>query len=115
LGDENEGRRIPITNERGQKTFLEYQGQEVWTKLDGDALREMVNATPGGQYLNVATGTIDLGDVYQKLIASAEKRDLESKTIKRYEERFQLFLGVALVFLCGEMFISERSRKTTIQ
>ena len=111
LGDENEGRRIPITNERGRKTFLKYQGQEVWTKLDGDTLREMVNATPGGQYLNVATGTIDLGEVYQKLIASAEKRDLESKTIKRYEERFQLFLGVALVILCGELLISERSRK----
>lgn len=111
LGDENEGRRIPVTNARGQKTFLEYQGQEVWTKLDADTLREMVNATPGGQYLNVATGTIDLGEVYQKLIASAEKRDLESKTIKRYEERFQLFLGLALVFLCGEWLISERSRK----
>ena len=111
LGDENEGRRIPITNERGQRSFLKYEGQEVWTKLDGDALRKMVNATPGGQYLNVATGTIDLGDVYQRLIASAEKRDLESKTIKRYEERFQLFLGIALALLCGEMLISERVRK----
>ena len=112
LGDENEGRRIPITDDNGRKTFLKYEGQEVWTKLDGDALREMVNATAGGQYLNVATGNIDLGDVYQRLIASAEKRDLESKTIKRYDERFQLFLGVALVLLCCEMLISERLRKS---
>jgi len=33
---------------------------EIWTKLDADTLRKMVNATPGGKYLNVATGTIDL-------------------------------------------------------
>jgi Ca-activated chloride channel family protein len=112
LGDENEGRRIPITDERGRKTFLKYNGQEVRSKLDADSLREMVNATPGGKYLNVATGTIDLGKVYQELIASAEKRDLESKTIKRYQERFQLFLGGALVLICGEMLLSERVRKT---
>ena len=111
LGDENEGRRIPITGDLGQKTYLKYDGQEVRSKLDADSLRKMVNATPGGKYLNVATGAIDLGKVYQDLIAGAQKRDLESKTIKRYQERFQLFLGVALVLLCCEMFLSDRTRK----
>ena len=110
LGDENEGRRIPITDETGRKTFVKYQGKEVWTKLDADTLRKMVNSTPGGKYLNVATGTIDLGEVYQQLIASAEKKDLESKTIKRYEEKFQIFLSLALVFLCVEFVISERKK-----
>jgi len=41
----------------------------------------MVNTTPGGKYLNVATGTIDLGSVYTRLIATAEKKQLESDTI----------------------------------
>jgi Ca-activated chloride channel homolog len=111
LGDENEGRRIPITGANGQLTFMKYQGQEVWTKLDGDTLRKMVNATPGGKYLNVATGTIDLGTVYQQLVASAEKRDLESKTVKRYEEKFQIFLAIAFGLLCLELVISERKRE----
>lgn len=111
IGDEDQGKRIPITDESGNKTFLKYQGQEVWSKLDGDTLRKMVNATPGGRYLNVATGTIDLGDVYKKLVAGAEKKALESKTVKLYEEKFQIFLVVMFVLLCVEMLVSERKKK----
>jgi Ca-activated chloride channel family protein len=110
LGDENEGQRIPITNESGQQTFLKYNGQEVWSKLDGDMLREMVNATPGGKYLNVATGTIDLGNVYAQLIATAEQKQLKSDTITRYEEKFQIFLGIAFMLLCIEFMINERKK-----
>jgi Ca-activated chloride channel family protein len=84
----------------------------VWSKLDADTLRKMVNATPGGRYLNVATGMIDLGNVYLKLVAGAEKKALESKTVKRYEEKFQIFLGVAFFLLCLELLISERKRTT---
>ncbi len=110
LGDEDEGRRIPVTTKSGQKIFLKYNGQEIWSRLDADTLRKMVNATPGGKYLNVSTGTIDLGNVYTRLIATAEKKKLESETIKRYEEKFQIFLGVAFVFLCIEMLINERKQ-----
>ena len=113
IGDENQGKRIPITDENGRKTFLKYKGQEVWSKLDADVLRKMVNATPGGKYLNVATGTLDLGDVYMKLVASAEKKELEAKTVKRYEEKFQIFLGVAFALLCLEMVLNDRKRGVT--
>jgi Ca-activated chloride channel family protein len=109
LGDENEGKRIPITDEKGNKTFLKYKGGEVWSRLDADTLRKMVNATPGGKYFNVATGAIDLGSVYAKLVVSAEKKELESKTVKRYEEKFQIFLALAFVLLCAEIMISERN------
>jgi Ca-activated chloride channel family protein len=111
LGDENEGRRIPVTNHAGQKSFLTYNGQEVWSRLDADTLRKMVNVTPGGRYLNVSTGTIDLGSVYQSLIADAEKKMLESKTIKRYEEKFQIFLSIAFFFICIEAITSERKQE----
>jgi Ca-activated chloride channel family protein len=108
IGDEEQGRRIPITDESGQYTFLKYKGQEVWSRLDADTLRKMVNVTPGGRYLNVATGTIDLGEVYLRLVASAEKKALESKTVKRYEEKFQIFLAAAFILLCLEILVSER-------
>lgn len=102
LGNENEGHRIPVTTSNGQTTFLKYNGQEVWTKLDGDTLRQMAKATPGGRYLPVATGAIDLGEVYLDLIASADKKELESKTIRRYEEKFQIFLATAILLLIAE-------------
>jgi len=110
LGDENEGKRIPITNDQGVQTFLKYKGQEVWSRLDADTLRKMVNATPGGKYLNVATGTIDLGNVYSRLIATADKKQLESETIKRYEEKFQIFLALAFMILCIELVVNERKK-----
>lgn len=108
LGDEKEGRRIPFTNEKGERTFLSYQGKEVWTRLDAETLRKMVAETPGGSYLNVATGDFDLGSIYLNLVASAEKTDLESQTIRRYDEKFQIFLGFGLFLLLMEMLVSER-------
>ncbi|OGS38109.1 MAG: hypothetical protein A2506_08505 [Elusimicrobia bacterium RIFOXYD12_FULL_66_9] len=108
LGDEKEGQRIPVLDEQGRKAFLKYQGQEVWTKLDADTLRAMAKATPGGRYLPVATGTINLGEVYQDLIASADKRELEAKTIEQYEEKFQLFVAAALALLILEGLVAER-------
>jgi Ca-activated chloride channel family protein len=111
LGDENEGKRIPITDETGRRTFMKYQGHEVWSRLDADTLREMALVTPGGRYLNVATGTIDLGEVYMQLIGSAEKKELQEETIEKYDEKFQIFLGIAFLLLGIEALISERRGK----
>jgi Ca-activated chloride channel family protein len=110
IGDEGQGRRIPITDAQGNRSFMTYNGHEVWSRLDANTLRKMANATPGGKYLNVATGAIDLGDVYLKLIAGEEKRDLEAKTMTLYEEKFQIFLAVALGLLAIEMVVGERRR-----
>ncbi len=60
----------------------------------------------------MATGTIDLGDVYTKLIAGEEKREIESKTVKLYEEKFQIFVSIAIFLLLVEMMVGERRRVT---
>ena len=110
LGNPNEGARIPITNSEGTKTFLKYQGQEVWTKLDENTLRQIASATPAGAYIPVQTGTFDLGQIYMDLVASAERRELESTTILQYDEKFQIFLALALIIIVAEEFISERKK-----
>jgi Ca-activated chloride channel family protein len=108
LGDENVGRRIPLTEEDGEKTFLQYKGQEVWSRLDASTLRQMVAVTPGGRYFNVATGAIDFGDIYQQLVTGAVRREVDETTIARYEEKFQFFLALGFVLLCCETLIRER-------
>jgi Ca-activated chloride channel family protein len=111
LGNENEGSRIPITGPNGEKTFLKYQREEVWSRLGGDLLRKIVYATDGGKFLSVGPGTtLDLGQIYESLIASAEKRELESTTMFRYDEKFQIFVALGLLFLVCEAFISERRK-----
>jgi Ca-activated chloride channel family protein len=111
LGDENTGCRIPITGPNGEKTFMKYKGQEVWSKLDADTLRKVVYATNGGKYLSVEPGTtLDLGQIYEGLIASAQKRELESTTMLKYDEKFQIFLALGLVLLVWEYLVSESKK-----
>ena len=112
LGDESEGRRIPVTDESGRRTFLKYRGREIWTRLDGATLRQMAAQTPSGTYLPVATGNIDLGRVYMDLIAGAEKRALDTQVIHRYQEKFQIFLALGFILLCIDMLVSDTGRKS---
>ncbi len=110
LGNPNEGARIPVIESNGTKTFLKYQGQEVWTKLDEQTLRQIAAATPGGAYIPVETGTFDLGQIYNDLVFSAQRRELESTTVLEYDEKFQVFLALALILIVTEGFVSERKR-----
>jgi Ca-activated chloride channel family protein len=111
LGNENEGSRIPITGPDGQTTFLKYKGQEVWSKLDADTLRKVASATTGGRYIGIEPGTtLDLGEIYQELVVSAQKRQLESATMIAYDERFQIFLAAGIILLICEVLISERKK-----
>jgi len=110
LGSESRGKKIPITDKAGAKKYIKYKGKYVRSTLDADTLRKMVKATPGGKYLNVSTGTIDLGQVYMDLVASAEKRELETRKVERYEEKFQIFLAIAYIILCAELVTGERKR-----
>ena len=112
LGDERVGRRIPVPADGpGQgRGFLLHEGREVWSKLDAATLRLMADATPGGIYLNVATGAIDFGAVYRRLIATADRREVGAVEIDRLEEKFQVFLALCVLLLALEIGLRERRR-----
>ncbi len=110
IGDENVGARIPMTDEFGRKTFVMHDGKPVMSRLDARTLREMALASRDGQYLNVATGTIELDQVYEHLIQQARQREMASADVVRYEEKFQMFLGLGLGLLVMEGLISGRKR-----
>jgi Ca-activated chloride channel family protein len=110
LGSPDQGARIPVIGPDGSKTFLKYDGQEVWTRLDEETLRKVAAATPEGAYIPVQTGTFDLGQIYSELVLSAQKRQLESTTIMEYDEKFQIFLALGLVCIVSEVFIRERKK-----
>jgi len=120
LGDENTGMRIPITDSTGRKTFMKYtdpEGKttEVWSKLDADSLRKMVLATPDGKYLNVSTGTFDLGKIYLDLVASSEKRQLSAQSVTVFDERYQFFMTIGFLALAAEILVGIRRRKAVAE
>lgn len=100
LGDSHEGARIPVRDASGRKTYLKYQGQEVWTKLNERALSQIALAA-GGAYIPAGTRAYDLGQIYSEYLAGLARSEIQAEKRKRYAEQFQWFvcLGVGLLLL----------------
>lgn len=111
IGDKEDGARIPITDENGNRQYLKYEGSEVWTKLQDDSLKDIALATPGGAYWAYTPGTmLELDKIYNRIIAGADQRELQTADAVRYEEKYQIFLTLALMLVFAELLISERKR-----
>ena len=110
LGDDSAGRPIPLEGRTadGQPAFVEHEGQLVLSQLDADLLRAVAGATPGGRYIHVATGNVDLGRLYQELIASASGRLLETESVELVRERFQTFIAIGLLLLALVLLLPDR-------
>jgi Ca-activated chloride channel family protein len=106
IGDSDEGARIPVETD-GQRVYLKYEGEEVWSKLDSALLRDVALAT-GGAYVPVGTGTVDMGRVWEDRIEPAAQREFESTFVKRYAARYQWFAALALILLLVESYMSDR-------
>jgi hypothetical protein len=57
------------------------------------------------------TSTLPLGDLYLDLIAAQPVREENDDTLPVYQQRYALFFGPALGFLCLSMLIPERRRR----
>ena len=111
MGDDKEGTPIPVIGPDGRKTYLEYEGQMVRSKLDSATLRQVALATPGGQYLQMTPHTtFNLDEMYENLVGSAERRMLDPAMTVQYDEKFQLFLLAAVVLIVWEALVSERRK-----
>lgn len=84
---------------------VRFQNAPVTSRLDARSLREVALATPGGAYLHVGTGSIDLDRVYQDLIASAEQIEQESRVAGRYYEAFPILIALAMGLLLVESLV----------
>jgi Ca-activated chloride channel family protein len=106
----SEGELIPVTDERGDRAYLaDKSGRVVKTALNEELLQKIALST-GGSYVRATSAEFGLSLLYDKSISKLEKHDIESKMRKHYQERFQIFLAVALLLLFVEPLFSERKR-----
>ncbi len=103
-----EGKPIPVRDPQGN--IVEYRkdpnGQIVISSLDERALARIAEAT-GGRYYRATTSESELDELYDE-VSQLEKKDLESRLFQNYEDQFQYPLGLALLFLAAEAWITER-------
>jgi Ca-activated chloride channel family protein len=106
MGSEN-GAPIPIYKNGAQIGFrTDNQGKTVVSKLDENMLKQIA-AAGNGTYVRATNAKAGL-NLIMKEIDKMEKKEFDSKTFKDYEDRFQIFLIIALILLIIEYFISNR-------
>ena len=106
----NEGSLIPGTDERGSRAWVADNGGNVVKSQLNEELLKNIAISTGGSYVRATQSDSGLVLLYDKSISKLEKKDIEGKMSKQYQERFQYFLGIAILLLLIEPFISEKKR-----
>jgi len=105
-----EGSYIKVADEGGRETFLkDRQGQVVKSRLDEIALNKIALET-GGRYTPSYGTKWGLEKIYKDSIAKIEDTTYKTQRVKRYIDRFQIPLFVALILIVAEVFFPESSR-----
>ncbi|RMG61238.1 MAG: VWA domain-containing protein [Bacteroidetes bacterium] len=81
-------------------------GSIVLSKLN-ETMLQQVAATGNGSYFRLTQARADASNFAREL-AGLEKRDFEEYVFTDYEDYFQVFLALALLFLVLEFFVTER-------
>ena len=106
-----EGAPIPVYNNYGTRTGYkkDREGQTVITKLDEDMLRQIA-AAGDGAYARANNASTGLRKIFDD-IGQIEKKEIETKQFTDYEDRFQLYLAVAIILLVIELLIATRKSR----
>ncbi len=106
MGSEKGG-PIPIYKNGAQIDFRrDNAGNTVVTKLNEKMLKEIA-AAGNGSYVRASNANAGLNTIMNE-IDKMEKKEFGSKSFKDYEDRFQIFLIIALILIIIEYFISNR-------
>ena len=105
-----EGVPIPVHSKNGDVAYKkDMQGNIVTTRLEDGTLQEIASVT-GGLYFYASPGEFQLQKVLTE-IASLEKKEQASDRMENYQDRYQIFLGLAALLFLIEALVSERGRR----
>ncbi len=98
----------PVPDGRGN-FITDGSGSTVISKLDDVTLQQIADAGKG-KYVRATTGDDGMGIILKEL-DGMEKKEFSSKMFTIYDEQFGWFLGLALIILLIEQFISNKKNK----
>lgn len=107
---EPKGTPIPLNPYSPAKNFRkDKQGNVVISKLDELTLQKVAIAG-GGKYFRASNARIGLNTLFEE-IEKIEKKEFEAKVYADYDDRFQYFVGFALLLLLIDFLTLERKNK----
>jgi Ca-activated chloride channel homolog len=103
-----EGTEIPQKDEKEKSVGpkMDREGKVVISKLDERTLKEIASAT-GGEYLRCSYDERGVNGISNGIL-HLEKGDIQGLLQKKYLERYQIPLSLALVLLIAEFLIAEK-------
>lgn len=104
-----EGDYLRIRNEAGTEEFIrDAEGHPVRSQLDESTLQSIAQTTQGSYY---RLSNQSLNTLYQSVLAILPRQELSSEMQEIHIERFQWFLGTAIVLIIAESLIRRRKGK----
>ncbi|MEK7291475.1 MAG: VWA domain-containing protein [Planctomycetota bacterium] len=105
-----DGSYIKVKDESGNEVLLkDRQGQVIKSRLDEIALNKIALET-GGLYTPAYGTKWGLEKIYKNSIAKIEESTYKTQRVKRYVNRFQMPLFIAVVLVALESFLSDRKK-----
>ncbi|GAB3935655.1 VWA domain-containing protein [Mucilaginibacter myungsuensis] len=102
-----DGAPIPQYQDGKQVGFImDESNKQVLTKLNEEMCKEIA-AAGEGSYVRATNANSGMNIVMDQ-IGKIQRKEVDSKSFRDYEDRFQIFIGIALVLLLVEFFISNR-------
>lgn len=100
-----EGAPVPLGGKQ-QGYHLDENGKTVISKLNEEMCKEIA-AAGNGAYVRATSANSGLNIIMDQ-IAKIQRKTVDSKNFKDFEDRFQFFLGLAVLMLVIEFFIANR-------
>ena len=109
-----EGELVRVQNDLGEYEFLKDEsGNFVKSRLNEDLLQQIA-LTTGGIFVRASGAQFGLDLTYDQELSKLERRDIKNKMEKKYFDRFQIPLGLALILLLTEICLSTCKEKKEV-
>ena len=107
----SKGGPIPIYNKYGNPTGYrkDREGNTVVSKLNENLLQEIASAG-SGIYVRANNSKAGLSTLFAE-INKMEKKEIGTMVFTQYKDRFQLFIGFALLLLLADLILLNRKNK----
>ncbi len=100
-----QGEPLRVLDEKGRSMFLkDKDGKVVKSSLDEVTLENIAEET-GGMYVRATRDVFGLKKIYEEQLSGLERYQTKDRMVKVYNERFQIFLGIALICLIIGIFL----------